>query len=339
MKLKNPLIILVLVMTSFVACTEDKGKNIPDVSHLQVDLKVHRIEKELFSIDTTNAKEELISLEQKYPDFCPVYFQNVLGIRPAALGDRYYETLRGFLTFPPARQLYDTTQQIYPSLEPIEKELTQVFQFYKHYFPNREVPDIYTYISEYAYGVFVGDGNVLGIGLDFFLGEDYPYYDPSYFPRYIKRSMDRNHLTMRAVEAVVNDLCGQPKGDRMLDFMVNNGKKLYLMDRLMPYAPDSIRLAYSGAQVEWCEENELQIWAYFLSEELLYSTSYKDTRKFIDHSPNSPGMPPQAPGRTGNWVGWQIIKTYMDRHPETSMEELIELADAQQILERSKYKP
>lgn len=340
MKLKNQYLILLFFILGLGACGSDKGKNIPDVSHISVDLNIHRFEKELFSIDTSNVKESLVLLEKKYPDFSSVYFQNVLGLQRAALGEeRYYEAVKGFLTFPAIRKLADTTSQIYSSFTEIEADLKEVFRYYKYHFPDQPVLDIYTYISEYAYGAFVGDGNILGIGLDFFLGVDYPYYDPAYFPKYIRKTMNKDYIVMRAVEAMANDLCGNPKGERMIDFMVNNGKKLYIMDQLMPYAPDSIKLAYSQKQVDWCENNEMQVWAHFLAEELLYSTSYKDIRKLVDQSPNSPGMPPEAPGRTANWIGWQIVESYMARYPDTKLEGLIAIEDAQQLLERSKYKP
>ena len=50
-------------------------------------------------------------------------------------------------------------------------------------------------------------------------------------------------------------------------------------------------------------------------------------------------MPAGAPGRTANYMGWQIVKKYMNRNPETTMQDLIAYTDAQKLLEESKYKP
>ncbi|MFQ5447121.1 MAG: hypothetical protein ACE5FF_09305 [Saprospiraceae bacterium] len=98
-------------------------------------------------------------------------------------------------------------------------------------------------------------------------------------------------------------------------------------------------MEYSQPQVDWCNQNEENIWAYLISEDLLYSTAWNDFRKLVEYSPNSPGMPKEAPGRTANWLGWQIVKAYMKRHPGTSLEDLIALKDAQAIMDGSKYKP
>jgi hypothetical protein len=50
-------------------------------------------------------------------------------------------------------------------------------------------------------------------------------------------------------------------------------------------------------------------------------------------------MPKEAPGRTANWIGFQMVNSYMKRYPETTFEELIELQDAQALMDQSRYKP
>jgi hypothetical protein len=50
-------------------------------------------------------------------------------------------------------------------------------------------------------------------------------------------------------------------------------------------------------------------------------------------------MPPESPGRTANWIGWQIVKSYMRRNPANTLDDLILEKDAQAILDASKYKP
>jgi len=50
-------------------------------------------------------------------------------------------------------------------------------------------------------------------------------------------------------------------------------------------------------------------------------------------------MPPEAPGRIANWIGLKIVESYFRQHPETSLQELIELQDSDAFLQASKYKP
>ncbi len=315
------------------SCFEDKNKHIPDVSNIKTDLKFRQFENDLFSLDTNNTLAGMHQLDSLYPDFFrDIYLSKII---PALQNPQIFDL---FIKTPEIRQLYDTTQIVLQGMAPFKEDLEEAFKFYNYYFPNAEIPEIITFISEYSLGNFVADGMV-GIGLDFFLGSNYPRYNPSFFPAYIRRSMNREHLVSKTMEAVADDLVGDISGDRLLDYMIHNGKKYYVLDLLLPHTADSLLLQYSGTQMKWLEENELQIWSHFIGEDLLYSTRYKEIRKLVDYSPNAPGMPPEAPGRTANWVGWNIVKAYMKRHPEVTPAALLEIKEAQKILDGSKYKP
>ena len=89
----------------------------------------------------------------------------------------------------------------------------------------------------------------------------------------------------------------------------------------------------------WATDNELEMWAFFFKEELFYKTNMMEINKYVNPSPDSPGMPEGAPGRTGNYMGWQIVKAYMKRHPDKSIMDLIQMADAQKIMNESRFKP
>jgi uncharacterized protein YjaZ len=46
----------------------------------------------------------------------------------------------------------------------------------------------------------------------------------------------------------------------------------------------------------------------------------------------------ESPGRVGQWIGWQIVRSFMENNPQVTVQELL-LMDAKQIFEKSKYKP
>lgn len=326
------LVVFCMIISVGVGCWS-KGKKIPDVSHIKIDVNIDRFEKMLFAIDTNDIKGSMDALNQKYPEFSKVYFRNVLPTlqNPAVM--------KAFMASESIQKLYDTTSVVFNDISDIEEEFEKAFQFYQHYFPNRPVPKVISFLSEYSIGAFTYGDEILAVGWDFYLGKDYPRYNPQYFPNFVKRSMDRKHLVAKSIEALVSNVVGDNPGNRLLDKMIHNGKIIYILDQLMPYEQDSIKLAYTQKEVEWCNDNELQMWAHFLKNDLLYSTSTKEIQKLISPSPSSPNMPPEAPGRTANWIGWQIIKSYMKRFPNTTMEELVTIKDAQKILDSAKYKP
>ncbi|MCB9266899.1 MAG: hypothetical protein H6558_17865 [Lewinellaceae bacterium] len=327
-----------LALAFLGGCRPDERRRIPDVSDIDADISIRRFEQELFSLDSNRMEAGLDTLEKAYPEFAPVFFAQVLGTLPTDTA--FY---KGFITHPSVRHLYDTCQVLYANMEDTEAEFEQAFRFFRYYFPSEPMPTVTTFLSEFSVAAFVYGKNDLAVGLDFFLGETFPYRQiaPSnpVFSDYLIRTFNRAHLVPKTIQALIDGLAGPPPGGRLLDIMVHNGKKLYALDLLLPYTPDSIKLEVTGPQVQWLEDNELEMWAYFLKEELLYSSNWQDIRKLVDYSPHSPGMPPEAPGRTANWVGWQIVKAYVKRHPDITLQELFALQDAQALLDESKYKP
>jgi uncharacterized protein YjaZ len=107
----------------------------------------------------------------------------------------------------------------------------------------------------------------------------------------------------------------------------------------LPYQSDTIINEYSAEQMQWVKDNELNIWVHLLDNNLLYSTKSKDYFKLINPSPSSPGMPKKSPGRAANWMGYKIVKKFMEKNANFSLQDLISAKDAQFLLEDSKYKP
>ncbi len=332
---------LLYVVITLSACQQERP---PDVSGIDVRIELRRFEQELFAIDTNNVEKGLAQLEAKYAAFSEVFFGQLLGSKDPRIAPGGHEAyVAGFLRHEPVRQLYDTCQALYGDFSGLLRNFKQAFQYYKYYFPEQPTPDLTTFVSEYSIGAFIYDEHSLAIGLDFFLGADYPYLQYNQgnanFSAYLTRTFNRDHLVSKTLQPLVDDLLGPPPGNRLLDMMIHNGKKLYILDHLLPYTADSVLLEITPEQVKWLKNNELEMWAYFLKENLLYSSEWQTIRKYIEYSPHSPGMPPEAPGRTANWLGWQIVRAWMKRNPEATMADLIALRDAQQLLDLSKYKP
>jgi uncharacterized protein YjaZ len=98
-------------------------------------------------------------------------------------------------------------------------------------------------------------------------------------------------------------------------------------------------MGFTPDEMSWCTENEARIWAHLVDEELLFKTEYMTINKWINQAPFVAGIPKESPGRLGQWVGWQIVRAYMNENPSITVQELMQNDNAQDILNRSKYKP
>ncbi|MEM1123450.1 MAG: hypothetical protein AAGJ18_23630 [Bacteroidota bacterium] len=206
-------LILLIAFQFVIGCSDDKDKNIPDVSRVEVEVKVNRFEQDLFAIDTANVAQGIADLEKKYPDFTDFYLTSALQIKkPWDTTGAYREYTKGFLTYPFVKELKYKVDSVYGDFSAVKAELAQGLKFYKYYFPDKEIPEFYTFISEFSYGIAIPPkGNSLAIGLDLFLGKDYQpyYYPPLSLPKYITRTNDKEHLATKIMKGLVEDLAGR----------------------------------------------------------------------------------------------------------------------------------
>lgn len=339
--------IYIFFFLGFSSCGEDDAKiPPPDVSHIKLDdFKWVRFDKELTKMNPDNIKSDYVKLLSKYPKMTDLYFKRLLEL-PFNNQDTFFHKISQVLKSPEVKAVQDTIDYFYKTTNDIESQIKKSCQYLKYYFPEFTIPNFYTIQTEFGYQKVIfadveKDG--IGIGLDLFLGEDfgYKYLDPTNasFSDYLTRSYNKDHIAKKAMELIVIDMIGDPPGKRFVDFAITNGKKQYILEKIFPNVSDTILMEFTKAQMDWVKSNELEMWSFFLDHDLLYATDHLKFNKYISQSPNSPGMPVGAPGNTGSYIGLQIVKSFMKRNPDKTMEDLIKNIDTQELLKLSKYKP
>jgi uncharacterized protein YjaZ len=71
----------------------------------------------------------------------------------------------------------------------------------------------------------------------------------------------------------------------------------------------------------------------------LYKNDLKEVAEYTAEGPFTSAISKECPPRIAMWVGWQIVRSYMNRNEKVSLEELMRTSDAQIILSKAKYKP
>ncbi len=337
------------VISCIFSCKPDSREAIPDVSGIHPVVKVVRFDKMVFEMDSSNMLQKLDTLRREHPAFCDLYFKQILQLPydSSAQDPAFLLGLRQFIQDPQVRNCIQKVSGAFSDFSPIEDQLKRSLQFFKYYFPEFAEPVFYTLVSDFAYANFIFEEekgkDALGIGLEFFLGSamDYKSLDPENpaFSEYLSRSFNKDHLVSKTWDAWLEDRVPLAPSQQLLDYIVQRGKKIYLLTKLLPSTPDTVLFEMTGAQLNWCRKNRLDIWSYFLSNNLLYSSQLLKINKYINPSPHSPGMPDEAPGRTGAFIGYEIIKSYMDQNPGIRPVDLLIPGESQQVLERARFKP
>jgi len=197
---KQGLLYLITLVFLLQACSPNRERPKPDISNIEVVLKVKRFEKDLLA--SKGEPASLLEVQAQYPDFYPVYMQNIM--RLSKKNDtitKQSKEISAFLGNKYVRGLFDTCGIQYPNLDKEQKETTEALKYFKHYFPNKPLPQkLISYISEFSLSAMTIDTSILGLGLDMYLGAEYKYYPSIGFPRFMIRKLTRANIVPNKCE-------------------------------------------------------------------------------------------------------------------------------------------
>ena len=235
-------------------------------------------------------------------------------------------------------ELYSEVQKKYADFSTVQSETEDLFKHVKYYFPETKIPKVITVISEMDYNnrVIYADSLVI-ISLEMYLGKEHKFYQ---FPSYIKQNFEQRQIMPDIVSGFFKYKMAANQEKSLLSNMIYAGKELYLKQLLLPDYSDADKMGYTAEQIIWCEENESYMWRYFIQKELLYSVDQKLIPRFINMAPFSKfylEIDNETPGRVGAWIGWQIVRSFMENN-EVSLQQLLS-SSSREIFEKSKYKP
>src|SRR5690606_9257454 len=114
----------------------------------------------------------------------------------------------------------------------------------------------------------------------------------------------------------------------------------YSKEMLLPETREALLMNYTNDQINWAKANEAQVWKYFIENKYLYDNDMKLTARFIQRAPFSKfylELDHESPGSVGVYIGWQIVRSFMENNNVTLQE--LALKDAKTIFDQSKYKP
>lgn len=333
---KGFLFLLSLFLLPSCECNNRKNVRLPDG---EFHLSVKRLDRVLFQLGSDSLSAKFRVMNEKYDDFLSFYVTHILN-----LGDykkqpeQTMEKLAAYLRDPYVREVRDSCEKIFNDFSPYKKEMEQALRYFHYYFPRKPVPQVVTFLSNFTYSAITFDTLYLGIGLDMYLGANFKYY-PDLYPKYMYEKFSPEYLAANSVKALATQhFTIESKDNTVLSQMIAKGLALHFTDLLMPDADDYKKIGYTPEDIQWCMMSEPEIWKFFVDKQLLYSTDQLQNRQYLSPGPAASGMPREAPGNIGSWVGWRIVRAYVKKYPDVPFEELLKI-EPQEMLLKSGYKP
>ncbi|MFI5170746.1 MAG: hypothetical protein ACHQFW_00060 [Chitinophagales bacterium] len=336
---------LFLTVIHLGSCKNDTQNPKPDISDINVDdVTIVRLEELMAAATKENYVQVYGDIEKQYPQIFKSYYTNFWGLgqgdtmHPSQVYDSLFANTAGNEWM---NRLFDSVLLVYKHMDDVEKEIHEAFSYYKYYFPDSLLPQLYSYIGPFVYQVLIDDSTA-GIELDMYMGEHFGYYGSfeNNMPKYVVTRFDKPYIVVNLMQSMVDGYIYSKEAEAaLLDEIIKQGKVLYYLDCMLPDADDSLKIGFTNKQIEWCEQNEEEIWKFLAGQELLFSKRIDDIRRYSGEAPTSVGMPDESPGRAAVWTGWQIVRAYMRENENKTLMQLFNEEDALEILKNSGYRP
>lgn len=313
------LVVLIIVFLTF-SCSKTNNRE-KEIAKVNVDFEIERFD--LMFGETSEL--ELPKLIDAYP------FLFSKSIPDSVWISRIYDSLQ--------IELRSEVKKAFKEIDPQYSDIENLFKHLKYYDNTFREPRVVTVISDVDYRnkVKVTDSIVL-IGLDTYLGSGHKYYQNIH--DYIRQNMTKSQIVSDLAAQYAQKNIYQSKAKTFLDEMIFFGKELYFKDVVIPFKTDAEKIGYSEQDLVWAKENERYIWENFVENELLFNTDPKLVARFINPAPFSKfglQLDSESPGQLGRFIGWQIVRSYMNNN-EVSFEQMLK-REAVEIFNDSKYKP
>lgn len=294
---------------------------------------IHRFEQLLF--DTPADQLPTVLAQQR-----DTYNSPLLNVAPD--NPVYMEMLGYYLNDRTVRHIYRVTDSLFHDLSWLEKELGKAMKRAREVCPEVDYQRFYTLVTadmeNYAERVFCHERD-MAISIDCYAMGEAGELQMFGIPAYIERLCTREHIASDCMSAAARNHIELPEGDlTFLDYAVDEGKTLYFLDQVLPDVHDSIKLRYSDEQLHWMEANVENVWGWLIQNQMLYSTDLSQLRNILNDAPKTNAFGEGSAPRTGDYIGWQIVKRYMKKSGAT-VSQLFAETDSRKILEQSGWRP
>ncbi|MDW8419460.1 MAG: hypothetical protein RML37_08590 [Chitinophagales bacterium] len=330
-------------MAGCEGCKRTKSRPKPDVSGVEVQVTLLDFQSDFQQYSDSGYETWQNRMRERYGDFYDYFIRyHVIGPRPAHdTNDMTRQAIARYVNDRYVQEVNAQISKLQREYESWREELNQTMRYVRYYFPQHRVPRIILFNSMFTHGVLPVNDSTLAVGLDMFLGSNHPLYDSVGIYQYIRHKLNPRYVPFFTVQMNYRmNYAADDEPMKLIEAITERGKEMYFLSMVFPDAPDSLILGYTARQTEWCYLSERSIWEFMNDKDLLYKTNAMDKTRFLGESPTTSGMPPESPGSIGNFIGWQIVKSFMEKHKGTvNLQQMITNYPAPLIFAKSGYRP
>lgn len=321
-----------MVLCLFSACSPWwKAEQDPSCANI---VKIVRFDKAVDDFVRTGNVAFSQRLSTDYPMETRILVENMLHLGSVA-DELIYGELRAYYCHAGLEQLSADVRKRFANLSVYERQLGAALNRLKSELPGLRSPYVYTQISGFRQSIVVSD-TLVGISLDKYMGADYPAYARFFTP------VQRGTMTPGRM---VPDLLSfylmaqfppREEHKELIYAMIQIGKIQWAVAQALDTNTASAS-GFSEASVQWLQLNEQACWRTLKQRNLLFSTQYDVFASLVPLTAEHPYFGDESSRGAGTWMGTQVVRNYMRKHPECTLYDLLVRISCRAIWEGSDY--
>lgn len=297
-------------------------------------IKIVRFDKVVDDFVRTGNVSFSQRLSTDYPTETRILVENMLHLGSVA-DVHIYDDLRVYFSDSNLVRLSADVRNRFASMARYEEQLNKAYRRLKKELPELEKPYVYTQVSAFNQSIVVND-TVVGISLDKYMGCDYPLYAKSYTP--VQRA------TMHP-DRIVPDLLSfylmaqfppRVKPENLLHAMIQIGKIQWIVAQAMNTSVENVS-GFPAASIKWFQMNEQACWKNLKEHKMLLTTDHNLYAAVVSLTAEKPYFKAEQSRGIGTWLGTQVVRNYMKKHPECTIHELLVEKSCEEVWRGSDY--
>lgn len=297
-------------------------------------IKIVRFDKVVDDFVRTGNVSFSQRLSTDYPTETRILVENMLHLGSVA-DVHIYDDLRVYFSDSNLVRLSADVRNRFASMARYEEQLNKAYGRLKKELPELEKPYVYTQVSAFNQSIVVND-TVVGISLDKYMGCDYPLYAKSY--TLVQR------VTMHP-DRIVPDLLSfylmaqfppRVKPENLLHAMIQIGKIQWIVAQAMNTSVENVS-GFPAASIKWFQMNEQACWKNLKEHKMLLTTDHNLYAAIVSLTAEKPYFKAEQSRGIGTWLGTQVVRNYMKKHPECTIHELLVEKSCEEVWRGSDY--
>lgn len=318
MKIKSSLFFLILIC--LFSCTSNRLD--VALTHPEVAINYVNIDAILSNSDIDSVGIHLKQLHKKYGSILLYELSHDIKSR---ITDTSVSSVYQFYQSSYIKTLEKAKEGLYEHLPLYKEKTTLAFQYLAQYFGANSLPKNILFINKLFSGITCGDSTIT-VGIESYLSPKSQFMQSHKSLKIYQWQKDRMDIQFLARDILFSWIRTElfpDINDKLARHIIMAGKVLYILNACFPNASEAYILRYNNTDYQWAKDNEQQVWHFLVKHQYLFKNDIQLKANFLNRGPATEGLPKEAPDRMGQFIGYHIIKSYMNQNKNVTLQQLL----------------